>query len=720
MPITHRNRRQFLKLSAQTAGAVFAMTSLPSSIRLAMAAENGASSTDEFLWLEQLQGKAVQAWIKQENQRTTARFAQGEGFQRVEKQVLDILNKESQIPWVAKRGDYYYNFWQDQTNPRGLWRRTTLQEYRKAKPAWETVLDIDALGKAEGKDWVFHGSQSLAPEYRYCLLELSPDGGDATEIREFDLVNKEFVKDGFVLPVAKSQASWIDKDTLFIATDFGAGSMTQSGYARIAKRWRRGTPLSAAQTLYEAQAQDMTVFAYHDQTPGFERNYVGRSLDFYRRETYLLTAQDQQVKIDIPADAEFSTHREWILIKPSSDWEVGGARYPSGSLLAAHFDDYLAGKRELTVLFAPTAQAALSDYSGTRDHLILSIMDNVVNRLEVLTPQGKTWQRKPLGKPGAISTISAGGVDDETNDYFLTISGFLQPTSLYLGNLDGGEAELLKQGPQDFDASGYQVSQHFTESKDGTRVPYFQISAKGIKLDGSNPTLLYGYGGFEVSLLPGYMGAKAPAWLERGGVYVVANIRGGGEYGPAWHQAALKQNRHRAYEDFAAVAEDLIARKVTSSQHLGARGGSNGGLLVGNMLTLYPQLFGCIVCEVPLLDMQRYTQLSAGASWIAEYGDPSKAQEWAYIKTFSPYHNIKAGVSYPPVLFYTATSDDRVNPSHARKMAARMQQMGYPQAYFYENTEGGHSAAADKKQAAFHGALVSEFMWDNLSAKSTA
>ncbi|MEE4410062.1 MULTISPECIES: prolyl oligopeptidase family serine peptidase [unclassified Serratia (in: enterobacteria)] len=694
------------------------MTSLPNSVRLAMAAEGGASATDEFLWLEELQGKAAQVWVKQENQRTTARFAQGEGFQRLEKQVLDILNKDSQIPWVAKRGDYYYNFWQDQTNPRGLWRRTTLQEYRKAKPSWETVLDIDALGKAEGKDWVFHGSEPLPPEYRYCLVELSPDGGDATEIREFDLVSKTFVKNGFVLPVAKSQASWIDKDTLFVATDFGAGSMTQSGYARIAKRWRRGTPLSAAQTLYEAQPQDMAVFAYHDHTPGFERNYVGRNLDFYRRETFVLTGQDRQIKIDVPADAEFSTHREWLLIKPSSDWEVGGARYPSGSLLAAHFDDYLAGKRELTVLFTPTAQAALSGYSGTRDHLILSIMDNVVNRLEVLTPQGKSWQRRPLGKPGVISTISAGGIDDETNDYFLTIGGFLQPTSLYLGNLDGGEAELLKQGPQDFDAGGYQVSQHFAASRDGTRVPYFQIAAKGTKLDGSNPTLLYGYGGFEVSLLPGYMGSKAPAWLERGGVYVVANIRGGGEYGPAWHQAALKQNRHRAYEDFAAVAQDLIARKVTSSQHLGARGGSNGGLLVGNMLTLYPQLFGCIVCEVPLLDMQRYTQLSAGASWIAEYGDPAKPEEWAYIKTFSPYHNIKVDVPYPPVLFYTATSDDRVNPSHARKMAARMQQMGYQQAYFYENTEGGHSAAADKKQAAFHSALVSEFMWATLSGKS--
>lgn len=715
MPVT--NRRQFIKLSAQTAGAVFAMTSLPNSIRLAMAAEGGAAAGDDFLWLEELQGKKALQWVQQENQRTVARFGQGEEFQRIEREVLDILNKDTQIPWVSKRGEYYYNFWQDRANPRGLLRRTTLDEYRKTKPAWETVLDIDALGKAEGKDWVYQGSQPLAPEYRYCLMQLSPDGGDATEIREFDLVAKRFVKDGFNVPVAKSRVSWVDRDTLFIATDFGPGSMTQSGYARIAKRWRRGTPLSAAETLYEAQPKDMAVFAYHDRTPGFERDFVGRSLDFYRRDYFLLMQDGRQKKIDIPADAELDTHREWLLIKPSSDWEVGGKRYPSGALLAANFDDYLAGKRELQLLFTPTAEQALSGYSGTRDHLILSIMDNVVNRLEVLTPQGGSWQRRPLGNPGAISTLSAGGIDEESNAYFLTVSGFLQPTSLYMGNLDGGEATLLKQAPQDFDASGYQVSQHFARSKDGTRVPYFQIAAKDLKPDGSTPTLLYGYGGFEVPLLPGYLGGKAPAWLERGGVYVVANIRGGGEYGPAWHQAALKQNRHRAYEDFAAVAEDLIARKVTSAPHLGARGGSNGGLLVGNMLTLYPQLFGCIVCEVPLLDMQRYTQLSAGASWIAEYGDPSKPEEWAYIKTFSPYHNIQTQTAYPPVLFYTATSDDRVNPAHARKMAARMQAMGYQQAYFYENTEGGHSAAADKQQAAFHSALVSEFMWANLSDK---
>ncbi|UAL58216.1 prolyl oligopeptidase family serine peptidase [Edwardsiella tarda] len=692
------------------------MDSLFSNIRLAIASE--PSIDDEFLWLEDLQSKRSLQWVQKENQRTMARFTRSKEFLRVEREILDILNKDTLIPWVSKYGNYYYNFRQGQDNPQGVLRRTVLVEYRKAEPVWETVLDFDALGKAEDKMWVYQGMQPLAPEYRYCLIYLSPDGGDATEIREFDLVAKCFVKDGFNVPVAKSRVSWVDQDTLFIATDFGPDSMTRSGYMRIVKRWRRGKPLSIAETLYEARPEDVEAFAYHDYTPGFERDFVCRIIDLYHCDYFWLTQDEQLIKIDIPADAELSTHREWMLIMLNSDWVVGGRIYPSGALLATNFDDYLAGKRELQLLFTPTVECVLSGYSKTRDYLILSIMDNVINRLEVLIPQKGCWQHHPLSSPGSICTISADGIDEESNDYFLTTSGFLQPTSLYIGNLDGGEATLLKQEPQNFDVTAYQVSQHFARSRDGTRVPYFQIAANDLKLNGSTPTQLYGYGGFAESLLPGYLNDEAPAWLERGGVYVVANIRGGGEYGPAWHKAALRQNRHRAYEDFVAVAEDLIARKVTSTPHLGIRGESNGGLLVGNMLTLYPQLFGCIVCGMPLLDMQRYTQLSAGASWIAEFGDPDKPEQWAYIKTFSPYHNIKARTAYPPVLFYTATSDDRVNPAHARKMAARMQAMGYQQVYFYENIKGGgHSSAADKQQTAFISAMVSEFMWSNLNNK---
>lgn len=711
--MTCKKRRQLIRGGV---GAVLTLSLLPGSLRQAVANKKNSIPDDEFLWLEEREGAAALEWVRQQNQRTLVRFAGSDAFRRTELEILDSLNNNENIPWISKYGDYYYNIWSDEQNPRGLLRRTSLQEYRKAAPDWETVLDIDALNKTEGKSWVYAGFQPLKPNAACALVMLSPDGGDAVEVREFNLDSKEFVKEGFYLPLAKSDVSWIDKDTLYIGTDFGAGTLTRSGYPRIVKRWRRGTPLSAAETIFEARPEDMMAFAWHDDTTGFERDYVCRVLDGFRQEIFFLTAQKKKIKIDIPADATFSTHREWLLIQLRSDWKVGQHCYPSGALLAACFDDFLAGKRQLQVLFTPDRQTALSGYSGTRDHLILSIMDNVVNRLEVLTPHEKGWQRRPLGNAPALSTISAEGTDEETNDFFLTVEGFLQPPSLYMGNLDDEkEPELLKQEPTRFDASRYQVSQYFAVSDDGTRVPYFQVALKEVPLNGSNPTLLYGYGGFEESLFPEYLNSDMQVWLEKGGVYVVANIRGGGEYGPAWHQAALRQKRHRAYEDFAAVAEDLIKRKITSPRYLCASGGSNGGLLVGNMLTLYPQLFGCILCSVPLLDMAQYSRLSAGASWISEYGDPAKPDEWRYIKTFSPYHNIKAQQSYPPVLFCTATSDDRVHPAHARKMAARLQKMGYQQVYFFENIEGGHNAAADKQQQAFLSALMSEFMWKNLS-----
>ncbi len=679
---------------------------------------------DDFIWLEELKSPTVLDWLQQQNLRTARAFAENPRFQQLESQILTLLNQDTQIPWVTQYGDYYYNFWQDSSHPRGLWRRTTLAEYRQSQPAWETVIDIDALGKTEGTDWVFQGAQPLTPAYRRCLVKLSPDGGDAVTVREFDLVGKTFISNGFSLPVAKSMVSWIDQDTLFVATDFGAGSLTQSGYPRMAKRWRRGTPLGNAEMVYQGAPGDMSVFAYHNPTPGFERDFIQRTVDFFHRECFYLSPDNRQIKIDIPADADAGCHRQWLLIHLRSEWRLGDQTYSSGTLLAADFDAYLAGSREVTALFVPDARTALSTYTTTRSHVILNIMSDVTNRLEIVTPQADNrWQRRLLCPPGSLSSSYAAGINFHSDDFMLTQTGFLQPNSLYLGNLGPQDdhpgpqtLELLKQAPDDFDSSRYQVRQHFATSVDGTRVPYFEISAKDLRLDGNNPTLLYGYGGFEISLLPFYLGSNGLSWLERGGVYVVANIRGGGEYGPAWHQSALKQHRPRAYEDFAAVARALSARQVTSAARLGIRGGSNGGLLVGNMLTQYPELFGAVVCEVPLLDMRRYTRLSAGASWIAEYGDPDQPEQWDFIRTFSPYHNLKAQTPYPPVLFYTATSDDRVNPAHARKMMARMRQLGYQQAWFYENTEGGHSAAADKQQAAFHAALVSEFLWHHLTA----
>jgi len=683
-------------------------------------AKETAVSEDPYLWLEDIHGEKPLAWVEAQNARTKADFADTPAFESSREAILGILDSDAKIPFVNRIGDRYYNFWKDKDHPRGIWRRTTLAEYRKDKPHWETVIDLDALGKAEGKSWVWHGAQCLKPADRRCLVSLSPGGGDADVVREFDLHDKAFVKGGFELPEAKSQVAWIDQDRIYVATDFGPGSMTKSSYARIVKEWKRGTPLSAATTVYEVKDDDLAISASRDLTPGFERDFVQRAIDFYTSETFVRGKDGTLAKIEVPLDANVDAHREWLTIHLRDAWTVDGKTYPSGALLAAKFDDFMAGKRDLVTLFAPTETTSLESASWTRHHLILNLLDNVASRQEVLTPAAQgDWRREPLAGAPALSTVVASAVDADRDDtYFLTVSSFLEPDTLAYGTLGHGDTQVLKRGPVFFDASAYQAQQFFATSKDGTRVPYFQLAAKDLKLDGSHPTLLYGYGGFEVSLQPKYSGTIGKEWLSRGGVYVLANIRGGGEYGPRWHQAALKANRLRAYDDFAAIADDLVHRGVTTRAHLGAMGGSNGGLLMGNMLTQYPDRFGAIVCAVPLLDMKRYTHLSAGASWIAEYGDPDKPDEWAWIKTFSPYQNVASGKDYPPILFYTATSDDRVGPVQARKMAARMEEMGYRDVWFYENREGGHGAAADNRQSAFMNALGYSFLWKQLAPAS--
>jgi prolyl oligopeptidase len=675
-------------------------------------------AADPYLWLEDVTGEKALAWVRERNAETAKELETRPAYKELEADILKILDSESKIPYISKAGDFYYNFWKDAKNPRGLWRRTSLDEYRKAAPKWELVLDLDALGKAEKQSWVWHGAQFLKPGYRRCLVSLSPGGSDAAVIREFDLDSKTFVKGGFELPVAKSQVSWIDLDTLFVGTDFGPGSLTSSGYPRIAKVWKRGTPLTAARTVFEGKAEDMVAAAYHDPTRGFERDFLARRPSFFTQELFLLPKDGKPRKIEVPEDAEASVERTWLNIKLRTPWTVAGRTYPAGALLAADFDAFMAGKRELRVLFEPTLTSSLEAYGWTRHHLILNVLEDVKNRLTVLSPGKDGWKREALKGAPAIGTVSVWPVDPEDSDaFFMQSTDFLTPDTLSLGTV-GKSPERLKSAPAFFDASGLEVSQHFATSKDGTRIPYFQVARKGLKLDGSHPTLLNGYGGFEVSEVPYYGAALGRGWLSRGGVYVLANIRGGGEYGPRWHRAALKQNRNKAYEDFAAVAKDLAARKVTSAKHLGCLGGSNGGLLVGNMLTQYPELFAAIVCQVPLLDMQRYTKLLAGASWMEEYGDPDQPEQWAYLKTYSPYHNLKTGVKYPPTLVMTTTRDDRVHPGHARKMVARMQELGCDVRYF-ENIEGGHGAGADNRQEAHFRALVYTFLEQKLKQPPT-
>ncbi|GGR78857.1 prolyl oligopeptidase [Micromonospora fulviviridis] len=667
---------------------------------------------DPHLWLEDLDSADSARWVQNRNAETTATLTGSERFSALRTEIRQVLDAEDRIPYPGWRGDHlYYNFWTDAAHPRGLWRRTTLDQYRRHEPEWEVLLDLDALAAEEGENWVWQQVTVLRPGYQRCLISLSRGGADAVVVREFDLARRAFVEDGFTLPEAKSKVCWIDLDHIYVATDFGPGSLTTSGYPRVVKRWRRGTPLTEAAITYEGRPDDIGVYASHDPTPGFERDFVGRSLDFYRTENYLLTGAGELTRIDVPEDAQWDVHREWLLIRPRSPWTVDGVTHPAGTLLATRFEAFLAGSRELALLFQPDDRTTLSYHVWTRHHLILATLIDVRSRLEVLTPDGSGWRREPLGGVPEYEHSQVVETDpDHGDDYLLAAEGFLQPATLRLGQV-GGTAETLKREPAYFDAGGLTVRQFFATSADGTSVPYFLV---GDPDPTARPTLLTGYGGYEHSMTPGYDGVVGRGWLARGGSYVVANIRGGGEYGPEWHRAAIRENRPRAYEDFAAVAADLVMRGITTPEQLGVEGGSNGGLLAGVMLTRYPELFGAVVAQVPVLDMRRYHRLLAGASWMAEYGDPDREEDWAYLRRYSPYHNVRGDRRYPPVLLITSTRDDRVHPGHARKMAARLREYGHEVAY-YENVEGGHGAAANNEQCAFIWALACEFLWRTLA-----
>ena len=671
-----------------------------------------APVSDPHQWLEDVEGERQLAWVREQNAKAESELAATPEFRKLEADLLAIYDSDDKIPAVYKQGDWYYNFWRDRNHERGVWRRTTLDEYRKPQPEWETVLDLDALNRAEGENWVWHGADCLRPEYTRCLVALSRGGADADVTREFDLATKQWVEDGFYRPEAKGGLQWIDRDSVYVYTDFGDGSLTSSGYPRIVKEWKRGTPMADATVVYEGTAGDMYIAAGRDHSPGFVRDFVTRTIAFYNDELYLRNADGTLVKVDAPNSAQKSVQREWLALELREPWEVGGTTYRAGSLLAAKFDDYMAGKREFHVLFEPTGTTSLAGATFTRNRLVLNVLDNVKNRLYVLTPGADGWTRSDFDGAPEFGTVGVSAVDsDESDALWMTVTDYLTPTTLAL--VEPGKApEVLKTMPAFFDASKHEIEQHFATSKDGTKVPYFLVRPKGLKDDGRNPTLLYGYGGFEISLTPGYSGGVGKGWLEKGGTYAVANIRGGGEYGPRWHQAALKANRHKAYEDFAAVAQDMIDRGITSPEHLGIRGGSNGGLLTGNMLTQYPELFGAVVIQVPLLDMQRYHKLLAGASWMAEYGDPDTA-DWEFIRTFSPYHLFDPAKDYPPTLILTSTRDDRVHPGHARKMHALMSAAGKDVRY-YENIEGGHGGAANNRQQAHMDALYLTFLWQQL------
>ncbi len=676
------------------------------------AAAASASDEDPFLWLEAVEDEGALDWVRERNAVSLGELQSAPGYTELEARLRAIYDSKDRIPGITKIGDKFYNFWQDAEHPQGIWRRTSLESYRSENPEWEVVLDLDALNAAEGENWVWKGAAILEPTEDLAIVSISRGGADATEKREFDLTTKTFVEGGFVLPEAKSYVDWIDRDTVWVGSDFGRGTLTESGYPRQIKKWRRGTPLAEAELAFEIDPEELGLFASHVVTRGHHYDLLTRAMSFYTNKAYLWR-HGEWVEVAKPDDVTIGLFADWITFQPREDWTLGGKTYLAGSLLTAKLDAFMAGGTELQVVFEPSARTSLDAFSATQNYLLLSVLDNVRSRPYAAHHGDAGWTLTPLDAP-EFGKVSLRGIDAEASDaYFMTVEDFLTPTTLYHAVVGEPGKTLLKTMPAFFDATGLTIEQREAVSADGTRVPYFQIGPEDLKLEGTNPTLLYGYGGFEVSMDPFYSGSVGAAWLEKGGVYVLANIRGGGEFGPRWHRAALKENRQRAFDDFAAVAEDLIARGVTSRAHLGTQGGSNGGLLMGVMLTQRPDLFSAVLCQVPLLDMKRYHLLLAGASWMGEYGDPDIPEQWAYISQYSPYQNVKDGVDYPRTFFVTSTRDDRVHPGHARKMMALMESHGHDVLY-YENIEGGHGGAANNEQRARMNALGFQFLWNEV------
>jgi prolyl oligopeptidase len=667
---------------------------------------------DPYIWLEEVSSPRAMDWVNAHNAKAQAVLEADPRYQAYYNEALAIAQAKDRIPFGRFLNGQVYNFWQDADHVRGIFRRTSLAGYQAADPAWETVLDVDALSAAEKANWVFKGASCARPAERRCLISLSDGGEDAVTVREFDLPTGKFVEGGFNLPKAKSRVSWEDENTLLISTEWGQGSLGRTGYPYIVKRLKRGQPLSAAVEVYRGSAEDggygVSPFVLRD-AENRTLSVVDRPLDTFNSETYILTAKGAQ-RVGIPAKASLSDLIAGrVIIETREDWTPAGSatRFPAGSLLSVDLAALKADPAHLkpTLIYAAGPRESLQGASASKGVLVVSTLDNVRGRTLLFTPgPNGTWKRSAMTLPdnSTIGIVDTSQTDDKA---LISVTNFLTPPSLWLADAATGEARQIKAQPAKFDASNLVAEQHEAVSSDGTKVPYFLVHRKDVKLDGTNPTLLYAYGGFEVSQTPNYSATNGKLWLEHGGVYALANIRGGGEFGPKWHDAGLGAKRQIVYDDFAAVAKDLIARKVTSPRRLGIRGGSNGGLLMGVQFTQHPELWNAVVIDVPLLDMIRISKIAAGASWEGEYGsvdkDPAIRAFWE--KT-SPYQNLRRGGTYPEPFIFTTTKDDRVGPQHARKFAARMEEYGLPFLY-YENTEGGHAAGANLKQQAHTSAL---------------
>ncbi len=655
-----------------------------------------ADAADPYIWLEDKDGAKPLAWVEAENARTLPRLQNDPRYATFHAEALAIAAAKDRIPMPDQRFGRIYNFWRDAEHPHGLWRWTSEADYAAAAPNWTVALDLDALGKAEGKQWVWKGATCLQPEERLCLVALSEGGEDAVTYREFDLSTGQFVKGGFTLPTSKQNASWVDKDTLLVARDWGQGTTTASGYAFVMKQVKRGAPLSAATEVYRGAATDQggTAASVLTDDKGNRLVVIQRRSTFFGADKLIWTSTGTRPLALPPRTFPVALVDGQVIFSTSEPWGT----VPAGAIASVPLADVERGTMTPTVIFAPNARQSVDGVAGTRSKLIAVVTDNVRGRALVFSHGAKGWTSAPLALPDNAS-IDVASSSDRNDHAYLTVTGFLTPTSLWTLDAAGGAPKSIKTLPPKFDASNDVVEQFEATSTDGTKIPYFIVHKKGIALDGTTPTIMTAYGGFEVSMTPAYSGSTGKLWLERGGFYVLANIRGGGEFGPAWHDAGRKTKRQIIYDDFAAVAKDLFARKLTSPAKLGIYGGSNGGLLMGVEFNQHPDLWKAVTIQVPLLDMIRYEGIAAGASWVDEYGSVSVPAEKAFLETISPYQNIKKGVAYPEPYIWTTTKDDRVGPQHARKFAARLKEYGLPY-LFYEDTAGGHSGDADIAQGA--------------------
>ncbi len=671
-----------------------------------------AETTDPNLWLESVDSPRAMAWVRAEDAKSLKTLQADPHYRQYFEQALSLEQASDRIPLPEFLGEDVANLWQDAAHTQGIWRRTTLADYTLAAPHWHSLLDLDALSKAEHRSWVSKGDICHAPDDRRCLIALSDGGEDATVTREFDTVKADFVAGGFDIPHSKQEADWQDENTLLVATDWGPGSMTESGYPFIVKQLRRGQNLADAKEVFRGAPTDVAVqVAALTDAENHHVVVLERGLDFFRNEFRLALGSTTQ-KLDLPEKAEIDGLVDnRLIVKVNQDFTPAhGGLVKAGSLIALDLADPQAVPE---TIFVPNARQSVDEVATTKGHVVAAIYDNVRGRAYVFSRGSNGWTQRLLDLPDNAS-VHLVATSPHGDKFFFEVTGFLQPTSLYLADAGATTAPLkIKALPPKFDASRDAVDQYEAVSTDGTKIPYFVVHPKDMKRDGKNPTLLYAYGGFQVSETPAYSASTGKLWLERGNVYVLANIRGGGEFGPAWHEAGLKTKRQHIYDDFAAVAQDLIARRITSPAHLGIRGGSNGGLLMGVEFEQHPELWSAVVIDVPLLDMLRYEKIAAGASWVGEYGSVSNPVERAFLAKISPYNNLKAGVKYPTPFIFTTTKDDRVGPVHARKFAARMESMGLPFLY-YEAIEGGHALGANLHEKAQEEALEMTYLTEKL------